>query len=100
MSPSPPPSLTPRSPAVFQCHAAEQQLLVAHGAGQARDVHVRVRVLDHRSRLAFFPCFRISYELGETMNVHGERTTARYEAFVSGTGKQAGIPGCLSVRPD
>lgn len=80
-------------PSSSQQRAAEQRLLAAHGAQEARDVHVRLHVLDHSARLAFLPAFHLEYEHGEAFNVHGERVPARYEALISGTGAQ-----CCSRR--
>ncbi|KAL4452672.1 hypothetical protein ABPG75_008334 [Micractinium tetrahymenae] len=72
--------------------AAEQRLLAAHGAQEARDVHVRLHVLDHSARLAFLPAFHLEYEHGEAFNAHGERVPARYEALISGTA-EGGVAG-------
>lgn len=76
-----------------QERAAERRLLAAHGAQEARDVHVRLHVLDRSARLAFLPAFHLEYEQGEAFNAHGERVPARYEALISGTGAFVGRAG-------
>lgn len=78
---------TPHPP---QQRAAEQRLLAAHGAHEARDVHVRLHVLEHSARLAFLPAFHLQYQHGEAFNAHGERVPARFEALISGTGARQG----------
>jgi hypothetical protein len=44
----------------------------------------RLVPLSARARLLYLPAFELSYVLGETHNVHGERRPARFAALVAG----------------
>ncbi|KAL4856717.1 Chaperone protein DnaJ [Chlorella vulgaris] len=78
--------------------AARQRLLAATGAAAARDVRVRLHVLEHRAQLAFLPAFHLTYCHGEALNAHGERVPARYEALIGGTG-EGGVAGTRHFSP-
>lgn len=77
-------------PLLLQQEAARQRLLAATGAAAARDVRVRLHVLEHRAQLAFLPAFHLTYCHGEALNAHGERVPARCEALIGGTGEGLG----------